>query len=298
MSTPSTEQPLTVAGLTPAQIAILIALVDRQASMREQMTQATVRVVLTLLRTFNGHYSDDQVYGLARRISQVTRIGQRQTMTLTAAYLRQAIVLLGDQPPSRVPDLTVPETFREGDVSPEQVFERPIKEYRYQRSLDKPEEEARAISERRAEIIVEDEMILAMREATNRTLAPAENVQGWRRVIHPELSRGGSCGLCIAASDRIYDRIDAFQMHERCKCEVLPIVNGVDPGQHLNDADLAALYSAAGGSTLREDIAKVRAKVVKHGELGPVLRYRDQKFRDEEEAENDLAPRQAPEEAA
>ena len=30
------------------------------------------------------------------------------------------------------------------------------------------------------------------------------DIRAYRRVIHPELSKGGTCGLCIAASDRIY----------------------------------------------------------------------------------------------
>jgi hypothetical protein len=32
----------------------------------------------------------------------------------------------------------------------------------------------------------------------------AVDITGYRRVIHPEVSKGGSCGLCIAASDRVY----------------------------------------------------------------------------------------------
>jgi hypothetical protein len=55
-----------------------------------------------------------------------------------------------------------------------------------------------------------------MRETTRRHLAAAEDVTGYRRVIHPELSKSGTCGLCVAAADRIYYVDDLMPIHTNC----------------------------------------------------------------------------------
>lgn len=70
-------------------------------------------------------------------------------------------------------------------------------------------------------------------------------VIGYRRIIHPEKSKGGVCGLCVAAADRWYTRKNLKPLHDRCKCDVLPITTESDPGFDLNSADLAAAYGAA-----------------------------------------------------
>jgi hypothetical protein len=100
----------------------------------------------------------------------------------------------------------------------------------------------------------------------------------WRRIIRPELSEGGACGLCVVAADRLYYREDLKAVHERCKCEVLPVYGEADPGLSLNRQDLDALYDAA-GSNRGADLKRVRIAVETHGELGQVLRDADQHFR-------------------
>lgn len=82
----------------------------------------------------------------------------------------------------------------------------------------------------------------------------------YRRVVHPELSKGGACGLCIVASTQIYTRPDLKPIHDRCHCDVLPIVGEVDPGHALNGLDLGSLYEAAGDSTHGWNLKKVRVK--------------------------------------
>jgi hypothetical protein len=59
-------------------------------------------------------------------------------------------------------------------------------------------------------------------------------------------------------------------IHDRCRCETLPIIGEQDPGQSLNGDELRALYDAA-GSTKGSDLKRVRVKVREHGEIGPVL---------------------------
>ncbi len=89
---------------------------------------------------------------------------------------------------------------------------------------------------------------------TKRELARG-GVVGARRVIHPEASAGGTCGLCVAAATRKYKTSQLQPIHDRCKCTVLPIIkvgrNEIDPGNDVNysDIDLDKAYKQLEGST-------------------------------------------------
>lgn len=129
--------------------------------------------------------------------------------------------------------------------------------------------------EMRAERMVNDDIAMASRAASQDAMkaAPAGRITGYRRVLHPELSESGqSCGLCVAASTRVYKVGELLPIHNFCKCECVPIVDGADPGSQINDDDLATLYDEAGGSTAKEDLVNERYVVFQHPELGPVLR--------------------------
>ncbi|AXH70402.1 head maturation protease [Gordonia phage Daredevil] len=155
----------------------------------------------------------------------------------------------------------------------EEVFDRPARKYRYLRSVGKSHTEALEVSVERVKIAIETNVMLAEREAENQVFTEAskrKRVTGWRRILHPEKSEGGACGLCIAAADRIYTVKELKALHARCKCDTLPIYKGNDPGLDLNAQDLESLYSAA-GSTAGADLKKLRFLVEQHGELGPVL---------------------------
>lgn len=94
-------------------------------------------------------------------------------------------------------------------------------------------------------------------------------VSTYRRVIHPEMSKSGTCGLCIVASDRYYSTGHLLPLHNRCKCTVAPL-GKKDLGLHLNQQDLQHLYDAA-GSTSGRDLKNIRVKEMPHGELGTIL---------------------------
>lgn len=110
-------------------------------------------------------------------------------------------------------------------------------------------------------------------------LMDALGVTTYRRVIRPELSESGSCGLCIAASNQIYYVGTLLPIHPpHCKCITLPIVDGNDPGRDLNEDDLKRLYDDAGGTSARA-LKRTRYKVNEHGELGPVIGKKSDNFR-------------------
>jgi len=128
--------------------------------------------------------------------------------------------------------------------------------------------------EMRTERMVNDDMGMAGRQAAQDAMsaAPRGVVVGYRRVLHPELSETGTCGLCIAASDRIYKVKELMPIHNLCKCEPTPVYKNADPGSQINDEDLDVLYVEAGSTTHGWELKKQRYEVFDHPELGPVLR--------------------------
>lgn len=160
------------------------------------------------------------------------------------------------------------------DATTEGLFSRPARVERYLRSKDIDPAQAHAEALTRMQTLVGDNLILAQRLAEHEVLAQAaavdDRVIGLRRIIHPELSRTGTCGLCIAASDQIYRVRELRPIHTKCQCTVAAVTREFDPADVLNKADLAAVYEAAGG-TDSPLLKRVRFQVDEHGELGPVL---------------------------
>lgn len=139
------------------------------------------------------------------------------------------------------------------------------------------EQWARQKTEERMERMVSQDIAAAARNAHQEIMrkTPKKTITGYRRVVHPELSRTGSCGLCIVASTMIYKKSDLLPIHAGCKCETVEIyqIDGktYDPGQQINDEDLSVFYEEAGGTTHGWKLKRWKYKVVNHPEYGPTL---------------------------
>lgn len=155
------------------------------------------------------------------------------------------------------------------------------------------EEQAKIDGLRRAMIVADTDVMLADRAQVNRFLTERKprGVVGYRRILHPELGSGNPpCGLCVVASDRLYHVEDLMPIHARCRCTVAAATADNDPGQSLNEQDLAAIYEAAGGTggdVVGRDgqlhsrkLKEVRVLYTEHGELGPILTSADAGYRD------------------
>ncbi|MDP7703189.1 MULTISPECIES: hypothetical protein [unclassified Mycobacterium] len=167
------------------------------------------------------------------------------------------------------------------DMTTESVLQRPAALFRYVQSQDGLDAAQQA--SQRLDSLIDDNLMLAQRLAQQQVLAQAVNldgggqrgrnrvkITGYRRVIHPELSRGGTCGMCIAASDRIYKIAELMPIHAHCKCTIAAVTEDYDPADDLNAVDLNALYKDAGGTSVAH-LKRTRYQVDEHGELGPVL---------------------------
>jgi hypothetical protein len=198
-----------------------------------------------------------------------------QTRSFQTAVMRE----LGAE--LKLPKQTNP--YPRANVAPLEVYSRPSAQFVYQLSQGDTVDEAEAAAAERLGQLATADVVLADRDETHSLYAETPAIVGYRRVIHPELSRSGTCGLCIVASDRFYTRGDLMPLHDRCNCIPMPIVKGDDPGKRLNSDDLGRIYAAAGGN-FAEQLKFVRVNVDEHGELGPVLVKKGDHFRTPAEA--------------
>src|ERR1043165_3110992 len=178
-------------------------------------------------------------------------------------------------------------------INPGDVYGRAADGARYDQVVNGMEEsQARQRAVVRIGAAAHTDVTLAVRAQYMKALDQGRTVRadGWRRILRPELSQSGPCGLCVVAADRIYSRGALPPTHDRCVCEVLPIIGDLAPGLLLNDDDLARLYQAAGskGGGKREGgaLKKIRVALTEHGELGPVLTRADQHYRGMQQVAN------------
>ena len=282
--------------LTQQQLADLTAWVDQYAAQTDQLVDEAARVVAAAYAGAS-FYNAAAVAAAAEQAADASNTAALLAAGLAAQYLAMTTSqILGSA--VGVPNLPLP-PIRNG-VDMRQVFERPAKFFRRQVAKGVPTDKALEQSMRLAASLADGNVRLAERDASSqvlRYLAPGIDLRGYRRVIRPELSRTGTCGLCIVASDQVYSTPVLMPLHDRCKCVVLPIIGDDDPGSALNNLTLGDFYAAAADSaddlrrsgsrrggprrrsgTAGEDLKEIRVQVNEHGEWGPVLTNADHNF--------------------
>lgn len=259
-----------------ATVVAIEALVTGQAAAAAQLTENTMTLLAAAWGQVTDHRDPAQLARFATRAARVIQGAETTTGRLTEAFLRRVLARMGvDVPRGRL--VAPPESMRYG-VPLEDVVLRPSATVRFLASEGAPDAAAREAGRARLEAQAQTNIALAARSASRDVVTRLDAVTGYRRVIRPELSESGSCGLCIAASDRVYSKKDLLPIHDKCKCITLPITRLNDPGLRINDEDLRRLY-AAGGGTNRKALSHVRYKIEQHGELGPVLVPQGRSFR-------------------
>lgn len=273
------------AQLTQQQLAEITAWVDTYADRSDLLAAQTTQQILALYAAPEAWAPAGQA-AVAQQASVISDTATAVAAGMTAQYLSHAITAtIGAAVP--LPNLPVP-VIRNGTPM-QAVFERVSKAYQRHIAGGVTPIEALIRAFRLMQTLVDSNVRFAEQHAAQQTLtylAARSDVTGYRRVVHPELSRTGACGLCIVASDAIYHVADLMPLHANCKCTVLPIVNGIDPGNSLNNLSLGDVYGAAadrpnaiiGSGTNASDLKKVRYAVAEHGEYGPTLVNADHHF--------------------
>lgn len=192
--------------------AAILALVRAHARGRAAVTTSVLGRVRVAWQRLGNPYDDRAVAAFTGEVGPIVAAGRARTANLTEAYLRRVLAQLGvDAPRGRVEVPALPR-----GIPLEQEWARPAEHYRYQVSQGATPQDAHVAAARRAQALAETDLSLAMRDASTQTLVAVDRITGWRRIIHPEQSRGGSCGLCVAAATRIYHKRELLPLHANC----------------------------------------------------------------------------------
>ncbi|WP_280393057.1 hypothetical protein [Nocardia wallacei] len=276
------------------------AAIDVSARALRQAEDAATQAITSLWRATNP-YDDRSVNAFASNGGRVLLQAQRTVAQITASTRTQQLQLSGvnvtvsPQIPDNIRGTTSSGAVRRrrarmeyadgqtrtvprGDADTDKVLARVAETYRYRAAEGQPHEDSLAAADKRLEVIVDGNLQRARTIVEQRSIEQAQKatvdldrtVIGYRRVIHPELSKSGVCGMCIVAADRKYKVRDLKAIHARCKCTVVEIFEDFDPGKDLNGKDLNALYKAAEGNT-RDLLKRTRYQLVDHDELGLLL---------------------------
>jgi hypothetical protein len=252
----------------PASLERLQKVSDRHAQSRQSLITQLLKLLLGFWGDFDGWYDPTLVAGQSARSADLVAAATANARRLARSYTLAVLTDMGGwptRPPAQV------DFYPRNGVSALEAYSRPATQFVYARSQGATVDEAKKIALDRLTGLATQDVKLATRDEQRRLYMAAPKVTGYRRIIHPELSESGTCGLCVVASSRIYHTADLMPLHgPSCNCDTMPITAGDDPGFRLNDDDLQKIYEAA-GSNAAEDLVNTRVTINEHGELGPVL---------------------------
>jgi len=235
-----------------------------------------IRQLVSLWRDFNQYYDGDLVAARAARSATLVDAATAAVRTQTESYLQFVYQQFDDlEFPSEEEIDAQNDNLLDRLVNPLDEWNRPAEQFRFAESTGKVRGEAIETAIKRVEELADMDMALAMRNTASNIIKATPKITGYRRVIHPELSESGTtCGLCIAASTRVYSKKELLPLHDHCHCTVMPIVGDDDPGNFFNEQDIDMineLYKAAAGDNTAQGLSRVRVKTINNSELGPYL---------------------------
>lgn len=289
-------------------VSVVQHMSEQMIRTRERSAQYAKSAIRALWRTVDP-YNEAQVRNFAQQAAKLLAPAQAASARAAAAGQVKQLAALGVDTSAAVPSSPVNVrasgvSFRRGavqlrrkkttvdydsgpnaeikpaEMTNDAIFERPAKVFRFAASQGRADAEQRAND--RIDSLVDDNLMLAQRLAQQEVIAKVDldhksksggsPIIGYRRVIHPEMSRGGTCGMCIVASERVYHVGTLMPIHDDCHCTIAPVTKAHDPGSALNNQDLAlkGLYGHGGGNT-NAHLKRTRYQVDEHGELGSVL---------------------------
>lgn len=261
-------------------------IVDAYAASQANIIEQMIRLLLGMWLPFIGWRSPDMVHAQAAGSAARVDAGLAEARRLARAYARAMLADL-DVPTRGLPSIV--NTYERGGIGIVEVYERPAKQFIHELSQGGSLEVATDAATQRIRDLVTADVRAVARDEVNKVFAAVPEVIGYRRVIHPERSKSGTCGLCVVAATQFYKKEELLPLHDECKCEPMAITKDFDPGFTLNREDLDAIYAAA-GSSLAEDLKNTRVEVREHGELGPILVRSGQHFRDVAEVNRNRKP--------
>ena len=261
-------------------------LVDRYAAEQATLIAYLVRLLLGVWGQFGWWGRPDMVNAAAAASAVHVDVATRRARQLSRAFVLRQLQLLEVQPPTLDP---IEDVYPRSGAEIVEVYKRPARQTEHlirQRIKREPDTAGWRVTdeewkqfEERLTTIVSDDIAATARDEAQKVMRATPGVIGYRRILHPEFSQTGPCGLCIVAADRFYSKAELMPLHGNCKCTISPVTKAQDFGLRLNADDLARIYAAA-GSTYAEDLKRITVQVRQNGELGPILTRKGEHFRD------------------
>lgn len=265
-----------------AEVAVterILSLIDAHAYRRAEVEKRVAELVAGEFAQAHSLYDPRELERVTGRVATVVAAGQVGVARATDTYMSRVTTLLTGTAVAGVgvaPYMS--RTLRRGVADHAEVYNRVPATYR--RAVAAGSDEAVALRKAlvRAQAMASTDLGLAFQMQAGEFMETRTKIARYRRIVRPELSLNGACGLCVVASHRPYYVADLMPLHARCKCTVLPIVSGRDPGPQINDAAVGYAYRTAANvdpekSTSGRALKEIRVTVEQHGELGPILRY-------------------------
>lgn len=245
----------------------LDAIVRVHSEKQSSLVSTLLRVMLGIWIPFSWAGKPDLVNAAAAQSAVQVDLALVEARKLARAEIIEQLRALGALPPS-LPDRE--DLYPRSNTPIVEVYKRPARQAEHALRKGATLEQAELVLVERATKLVEADVAAAVRDEKTLIRNAAPKVTGYRRILRPERSKYGPCGLCVVAADRIYAKRDLLELHNGCVCDTAEITEDADPGLVLNREDLNAIYEAAGGN-FAEALQRTRVVVREHGELGPIL---------------------------
>ncbi|MEU1254774.1 hypothetical protein ABZ445_15990 [Streptomyces chartreusis] len=253
---------------------------DQQYGSSVRSVWASVLAAISTAFLRPGSWRDEDVAVFQRQALPVILAGERRIASLTAAYLEQLYRVEDPRAPRVSLDLDAVTGSALRGVDPAEVYERPFVELRTALSKGESLDAAVARGSHRLETIAKTDLQLARTHTVREVSADMPRFTYTVRVLQGEYD----CALCMIAATQRYHKRDLAPIHPGCDCLVKTVTADYDPGQVIDEDRLNAIHDAveaALGTFDRGGRAVDYRKIIiarEHGEIGPVLGYRGQRF--------------------
>lgn len=225
-------------------------------------------------------WRDADMRTFQRRALPIILAGERQVATLTAAYLEQLYKEIDDKAKRVALDLDAVTGKSLRGVDPSEVYARPFTEVYTALSKGTPLDAAVDQGARRLETLVKTDLQLARTHTVREVSADMPRFTYTVRELQGEYD----CALCIVASTQRYLKRDLAPIHPGCDCLIKTVTADEDPGQVIDEQKLEQIHKAVEDALGQSDrggrAIDYRQILVTndHGEIGPVLGFKGQRF--------------------
>lgn len=219
-------------------------LAEAHITAEARLRRAVVGALEQIWRSLPGYDRPNVDEWLSRSVP-VVLTGQRTSIALTEAYLASFL----DRTPLGVDADAIIASARAG-ADPAEVYRRPFVTLWTALGNGSRFEDASSAALARATATAAMDMQLAMRGTASAVQSADDGIYGYERVAD-----GDACDFCSAIDGAYVKDADAYPLHDRCGCGLVPLTE-----PHPRAAFLPS------GESVREHYA-----IREHGEVGPLL---------------------------